>query len=138
MVPGQRHWRCETHLSLHLHLGACGYWQERGERQRDKGQGGTEEGRTTLRQVGHGYSKPRNRTLCQDTAENISGGASFLRDGWANAGLLSFLSELVSEEPFVVKLQFEPAGRPESPGDYYLMVKENLCVVCGKKDSYIR
>lgn len=44
----------------------------------------------------------------------------------------------MSEEPFVVKLQFEPAGRPESPGDYYLMVKENLCVVCGKKDSYIR
>ncbi|XP_058149197.1 exonuclease 3'-5' domain-containing protein 2 isoform X2 [Dasypus novemcinctus] len=44
----------------------------------------------------------------------------------------------VSEEPFVVKLQFEPAGRPESPGDYYLMVKENLCVVCGKRDSYIR
>nr|XP_020141705.1 exonuclease 3'-5' domain-containing protein 2 [Microcebus murinus] len=48
------------------------------------------------------------------------------------------IGELVSEEPFVVKLRFEPAGRPESPGDYYLMVKENLCVVCGKKDSYIR
>ncbi|XP_029806118.1 exonuclease 3'-5' domain-containing protein 2 isoform X2 [Suricata suricatta] len=48
------------------------------------------------------------------------------------------IGELVSEEPFVVKLQFEPAGRPESPGDYYLMVKENVCVVCGKKDSYIR
>ncbi|XP_036982941.1 exonuclease 3'-5' domain-containing protein 2 isoform X2 [Artibeus jamaicensis] len=48
------------------------------------------------------------------------------------------IGELVSEEPFVVRLQFEPAGRPESPGDYYLMVKENLCVVCGKKDSYIR
>lgn len=48
------------------------------------------------------------------------------------------IGELVSEDPFVVKLQFEPAGRPESPGDYYLMVKENLCVVCGKKDSYIR
>ncbi|KAM5274280.1 exonuclease 3'-5' domain-containing protein 2 [Ctenodactylus gundi] len=48
------------------------------------------------------------------------------------------IGELVSEEPFVVKLHFEPAGRPESPGDYYLMVKENLCVVCGKTDSYIR
>ncbi|KAM6202086.1 exonuclease 3'-5' domain-containing protein 2 [Rhynchocyon petersi] len=48
------------------------------------------------------------------------------------------IGELVSEEPFVVKLQFEPAGRPDSPGDYYLMVKENLCVVCGKRDSYIR
>ncbi|XP_003472425.1 exonuclease 3'-5' domain-containing protein 2 [Cavia porcellus] len=48
------------------------------------------------------------------------------------------IGELVSEDPFVVKLQFEPAGRPESPGDYYLMVKENVCVVCGKTDSYIR
>ncbi|XP_017656795.1 exonuclease 3'-5' domain-containing protein 2 isoform X2 [Nannospalax galili] len=48
------------------------------------------------------------------------------------------IGELVSEEPFVVRLQFEPAGRPESPGDYYLMVKENLCVVCGKTDTYIR
>lgn len=44
----------------------------------------------------------------------------------------------MSEDPFVVKLQFEPSGRPESPGDYYLMVKENVCVVCGKTDSYIR
>nr|XP_045011296.1 exonuclease 3'-5' domain-containing protein 2 isoform X2 [Jaculus jaculus] len=48
------------------------------------------------------------------------------------------IGELVSEDPFVVRLQFEPAGRPESPGDYYLMVKENMCVVCGKTDSYIR
>ncbi|XP_005399097.1 PREDICTED: exonuclease 3'-5' domain-containing protein 2 isoform X2 [Chinchilla lanigera] len=48
------------------------------------------------------------------------------------------IGELVSEDPFVVKLQFEPAGRPESPGDYYLMVKENVCAVCGKADSYIR
>ncbi|XP_072485604.1 exonuclease 3'-5' domain-containing protein 2 isoform X2 [Notamacropus eugenii] len=48
------------------------------------------------------------------------------------------IGELVSEDPFVVKLQFEPSGRPESPKDYYLMVKENLCVVCGKRESYIR
>lgn len=48
------------------------------------------------------------------------------------------IGELVSQDPFVVRLQFEPAGRPESPGDYYLMVKENLCVVCGKTDTYIR
>ncbi|XP_068948259.1 exonuclease 3'-5' domain-containing protein 2-like isoform X2 [Petaurus breviceps papuanus] len=48
------------------------------------------------------------------------------------------IGELVSEDPFVVKLQFEPSGRPKSPKDYYLMVKENLCVVCGKRESYIR
>lgn len=55
-------------------------------------------------------------------------------------GLLfsSTLPELVSMDPFVVKLQFEPSGRPESQVDYYLTVKENLCVVCGKRESYIR
>ncbi|NXP47869.1 EXD2 protein, partial [Heliornis fulica] len=48
------------------------------------------------------------------------------------------IGELVSTDPFVVKLRFEPSGRPESQVDYYLMVKENLCVVCGKRESYIR
>ncbi|XP_029983244.1 exonuclease 3'-5' domain-containing protein 2 isoform X1 [Sphaeramia orbicularis] len=45
---------------------------------------------------------------------------------------------LHSEDPFVVRLLFEPSGRPDSQQDYYLTAKENLCVVCGKADSYIR
>ncbi|XP_063039779.1 exonuclease 3'-5' domain-containing protein 2 isoform X2 [Engraulis encrasicolus] len=45
---------------------------------------------------------------------------------------------LKSEEPFVVRLLFEPSGRPETQQDYYLTAKQNLCVVCGKADSYIR
>nr|XP_043903264.1 exonuclease 3'-5' domain-containing protein 2 isoform X1 [Solea senegalensis] len=45
---------------------------------------------------------------------------------------------LQSEDPFIVKLLFEPSGRPDSQQDYYLTAKENLCVVCGKADSYIR
>ncbi|XP_003978542.2 exonuclease 3'-5' domain-containing protein 2 [Takifugu rubripes] len=48
------------------------------------------------------------------------------------------IGELQSEEPFVVRLLFEPSGRPDSQQDYYLTAKENLCVVCGKADSYIR
>ncbi|XP_020375184.1 exonuclease 3'-5' domain-containing protein 2 isoform X1 [Rhincodon typus] len=48
------------------------------------------------------------------------------------------IGELISEDPFVVKLKFEPSGRPESQEDYYLTAKENLCVVCGKRESYIR
>ncbi|XP_064421278.1 exonuclease 3'-5' domain-containing protein 2 [Latimeria chalumnae] len=48
------------------------------------------------------------------------------------------IGELVCEDPFVVKLMFEPSGRPESQVDYYLTVKENLCVVCGGRESYIR
>lgn len=48
------------------------------------------------------------------------------------------IGELLSEDPFVVRLLFEPSGRPDSQQDYYLTAKENLCVVCGKADSYIR
>lgn len=48
------------------------------------------------------------------------------------------IGELTSTEPFIVKLKFEPSGRPESQQDYYLITKENLCVVCGKRESYIR
>ncbi|XP_052000962.1 exonuclease 3'-5' domain-containing protein 2-like [Xyrauchen texanus] len=48
------------------------------------------------------------------------------------------IGELVSEDPFIVRLLFEPSGRPESQKDYYLIAKENLCVVCGKAESYIR
>lgn len=38
----------------------------------------------------------------------------------------------------MVRLLFEPSGRPDSNQDYYLTAKENLCVVCGRADSYIR
>ncbi|XP_069588414.1 exonuclease 3'-5' domain-containing protein 2 isoform X2 [Ranitomeya imitator] len=48
------------------------------------------------------------------------------------------IGDLISSDPFVVRLRFEPSGRPESSVDYYLNVKENICVVCGKKESYIR
>ncbi|KAM8921632.1 exonuclease 3'-5' domain-containing protein 2 [Pelodytes ibericus] len=48
------------------------------------------------------------------------------------------IGDLISSDPFIVKLRFEPSGRPESSVDYYLTVKENLCVVCGKRESYIR
>ncbi|XP_040268083.1 exonuclease 3'-5' domain-containing protein 2 isoform X1 [Bufo bufo] len=48
------------------------------------------------------------------------------------------IGDLISNDPFVVRLRFEPSGRPESSVDYYLTVKENLCVVCGKRESYIR
>ncbi|XP_053330562.1 exonuclease 3'-5' domain-containing protein 2 [Spea bombifrons] len=48
------------------------------------------------------------------------------------------IGDLISDDPFIVRLRFEPSGRPESNVDYYLTVKENLCVVCGKRESYIR
>lgn len=61
------------------------------------------------------------------------------RSGGGRSSLgLCLHPELQSEDPFVVRLLFEPSGRPDSQQDYYLTAKENLCVVCGKADSYIR
>ena len=45
----------------------------------------------------------------------------------------------VCDDPLTVRLKFEPSGRPEGrSGEYYLTVKENICVVCGKGDSFLR
>lgn len=49
------------------------------------------------------------------------------------------LGEVVSEEPFTVKLKFEPSGRALGEvGKYYTLVKVNQCVVCGTSDKFIR
>lgn len=49
------------------------------------------------------------------------------------------LGDLVSENPYTVRLRFEPAGRAvDEPGKYYLQAKENICVVCGAKSSFNR
>lgn len=45
----------------------------------------------------------------------------------------------ISEEPFTVRLNFEPAGRAVGDvGRFYQTIKKNQCVVCGDRDAYIR
>ena len=45
----------------------------------------------------------------------------------------------VNEDPFTVRLKFEPGGRPQGEaGEYYLSVKPNICVVCGRDQSFLR
>ncbi|XP_060647380.1 exonuclease 3'-5' domain-containing protein 2 [Drosophila nasuta] len=49
------------------------------------------------------------------------------------------LGTQISEQPFTVRLNFEPAGRAVGDvGRYYQTPKENQCVVCGRRDAYIR
>ncbi|XP_052250586.1 exonuclease 3'-5' domain-containing protein 2-like isoform X2 [Dreissena polymorpha] len=48
------------------------------------------------------------------------------------------LGDKVSDDPFTVKLRFEPKNRPASRQDYYLQEKENTCVVCGSHEDYVR
>ena len=44
----------------------------------------------------------------------------------------------VDDDPLTVQLLFEPSGRPTEDQDYYLNEKDNVCVVCGSDESYIR
>ncbi|XP_052770409.1 exonuclease 3'-5' domain-containing protein 2-like [Mya arenaria] len=48
------------------------------------------------------------------------------------------LGDKVSDDPFTVKLRFEPKNRPTNKKDYYLQEKENTCVVCGSHEDYVR
>lgn len=51
------------------------------------------------------------------------------------------IGTLVSSDPLVVQLHFEPAGRPIDQGDdgeFYTKERLNICVVCGKDDSIIK
>ncbi|EDW38009.1 GL12271 [Drosophila persimilis] len=49
------------------------------------------------------------------------------------------LGTKVSENPFTVRLNFEPAGRAVGEvGRYYQTPKENQCVVCGNREALIR
>lgn len=41
-------------------------------------------------------------------------------------------------EDMVIRLKFEPRGRPSGERDYYRAHKENICVVCGADKSFIR
>lgn len=47
-------------------------------------------------------------------------------------------ADLISQDPPTLKLKFEPAGKPNKDREYYLTKKENICVVCGRSDGYIR
>lgn len=49
------------------------------------------------------------------------------------------LGNVVCEDPFTVRLTFEPSGRAlGNVGAYYTKVKKNECVVCGAEDKFIR
>ena len=51
------------------------------------------------------------------------------------------LGTLVSkstDENVIVRLNFEPSGRPSGQEDYYLTAKDNKCVVCGMTQNCLR
>ncbi|XP_030373583.1 exonuclease 3'-5' domain-containing protein 2 isoform X2 [Scaptodrosophila lebanonensis] len=49
------------------------------------------------------------------------------------------LGSQIKDSPLTVRLNFEPAGRAVGDvGRYYQTPKENQCVVCGRRDAFIR
>jgi len=42
------------------------------------------------------------------------------------------------DEPFTVRLLFEPSGKPKPDADYYTTVKENVCTVCGSTENFVK
>ncbi|XP_066581261.1 exonuclease 3'-5' domain-containing protein 2 [Prorops nasuta] len=49
------------------------------------------------------------------------------------------LGEVVNNNPFTVKLRFEPSGRAlGNVGQYYTQIKVNQCVVCGASEKFIK
>lgn len=48
------------------------------------------------------------------------------------------LGELVREDPFIVRLKFEPSGRPILDNKFYIQAKKSGCVVCGNNDHVFR
>ncbi|KAL9959867.1 hypothetical protein ACROYT_G033231 [Oculina patagonica] len=48
------------------------------------------------------------------------------------------IGKLTCLDPYTVQLKFEPSGRPGTEDSYYLNFKDNICVVCGSDQSYMR
>ncbi|XP_043466914.1 exonuclease 3'-5' domain-containing protein 2 [Leptopilina heterotoma] len=49
------------------------------------------------------------------------------------------LGQVVNEDPYTVRLKFEPSGRALGEvGQYYTQVKLNQCVVCGTNEKFVR
>ena len=56
------------------------------------------------------------------------------------------LAQVVCDEPFTVKLNFEPSnrsrnrdtGEEDKDDEFYVADRENKCVVCGLKEQYSR
>lgn len=56
-----------------------------------------------------------------------------------NRYLKKGLASLINENPFTIRLKFDPVGRAVGEvGKFYQVAHENICVVCGKDNSYIR
>lgn len=86
------------------------------------------------------YSKPRQRPMydnCQLVAPDgeVLCNCDRRKAEWY---VYKGLGETISEEPYTVRLNFEPSGRPKLDNIFYTLEKFNCCVVCGNAEQYHR
>ncbi|XP_015926356.1 exonuclease 3'-5' domain-containing protein 2 [Parasteatoda tepidariorum] len=86
------------------------------------------------------YSKPRQKPM-YDNCQLVAPDGEILCScdkGKAEWYVMKGLGEVVCQEPFTVRLNFEPSGRPTLDNIFYTKEKSNCCVVCGKADQFHR
>ncbi|GFV45067.1 exonuclease 3'-5' domain-containing protein 2 [Trichonephila clavipes] len=86
------------------------------------------------------YSKPRQKPM-YDNCQLVAPDGELLCScdkGKAEWYVYKGLGEKISDEPFTVRLNFEPSGRPKLDNVFYTMEKSNQCVVCGKTENFHR
>lgn len=86
------------------------------------------------------YSKPRQKPM-YDNCQLVAPDGELLCScdkGKAEWYVYKGLGEKVSDDPFTVRLNFEPSGRPTLDNVFYTMEKSNQCVVCGKTENFHR
>ncbi|GIX88157.1 exonuclease 3'-5' domain-containing protein 2 [Caerostris extrusa] len=86
------------------------------------------------------YSKPRQRPM-YDNCQLVAPDGELLCScdkGKAEWYIYKGLGEKISDDPFTVRLNFEPSGRPTLDNVFYTKEKSNQCVVCGKTENFHR
>ena len=96
-------------------------------------------GRTSMKRLSKAY-KPRQKIMYHNCRLLSPDGTllATIDKNKAEWYLGKDLGVMECEEPFTVRLKFEPKGKPGPDRDYYMVEKENRCVVCGRDDSYIK
>ncbi|XP_054715998.1 exonuclease 3'-5' domain-containing protein 2-like [Uloborus diversus] len=87
------------------------------------------------------YSKPRQKPM-YDNCQLVAPDGELLCScdkGKAEWYVEKGLGEVIKlEDPFTVRLTFEPSGRPKLDNIFYTQQKDNCCVVCGRTDNFHR
>ncbi|XP_035206691.1 exonuclease 3'-5' domain-containing protein 2-like [Stegodyphus dumicola] len=84
------------------------------------------------------YSKPRKKSM-YDNCQLVAPDGELLcscdrskAEWYVNKNL----GEVINEDPFTVRLNFEPSGRPKLDNVFYTREKLNCCVVCGATENF--